>query len=110
MHKYGQLNLDEGEPTYIGNSLLKSNLENIDRSRERVFFPLEVNKMDENSNAVLDGYAKDYGDIMEYDILFKFGNTSNVAEQYIFDSSSELSANIKSFSFFNGIGTNSENY
>ena len=38
MHKYGQLNLDEGEPTYIGNSLLKSNLENIDRSRERVFF------------------------------------------------------------------------
>ena len=69
-----------------------------------------MKKMDESKNAILEGYAKYYGDIVEYDIIFKFGNETDLNEMHIFDSTSELSANIVKFDFARSIGTNSNDY
>lgn len=109
-HPYGKINGQNGDVDYIGNTLLYTDFHNIDRKRDTVFFPLEMDKINEQKNAVLDGYVKNYGEIIEYDILFKFGNEDDLNEMHIFDSSSELSANIAKFQFYGGIGTNGYNY
>ncbi len=42
MHPFGKLSLQQSSADYIGSKILKSDMSNIDESREKVFFPQVV--------------------------------------------------------------------
>ena len=74
MHPYGKVSSSSDSSDYIGTKLLKSSLENIDADRSTTFFPQTVVKLDEG-DAVIGGYCRQYGSIIEYDIVFRLGST-----------------------------------
>lgn len=109
-HPFGKVSLDPNSSDYVGHDLLLRDFTNIDDSRKTSFFPHIVEKLNTSRNAILNGYMRVFGDVIEYDVLFKFGNEANNNDNSIFDSASSLSANIATFQAYTGIGRNSTNY
>lgn len=66
MHPYGKF--DE-----LSDVLLMSDMSNIDRSRKSVFFPYETVRLP-SGIATLTGYERNFGSIVEYDIILKLAS------------------------------------
>lgn len=93
MHPLGKVSLDQSSSSYIGNTLLKRDMSNIDQSRTTNFFPQHVHKLDATAS-VFDGYMRDYGHVLEYDIVLKLASSTTASDNYIFTSQTGLSANV----------------
>ena len=103
MHPYGRVSLNEHSSDYIGHDLLLKNFSNIDINRKTSFFPYLVEKMNASRNALLNGYMRVFGDVVEYDIIFKFGNEANYDPTKIFAGSADLTANVVTFQLYAGL-------
>lgn len=108
-HPFGEVSLDPHDDAYIGTRLLKNDMSNIDPSRNKVFFPQIVQKLDSNV-AVLNGYMRNYGTILEYDIIVKLAANDIVQDNQIFSQSSALSANILKLSMYTGLTKSSVSF
>lgn len=108
-HPYGKVSLSADNANYIGKKLLMSDMSNINDSREKIFFPQVVQKL-EAGVAILNGYMRNYGKILEYDILVKLAASEASTNNQIFSSSSALSANTLQLQLFTGLTKNSVSY
>ena len=108
-HPYGKISLSASSSNYIGKKLLKSDMSNIDNNRTTIFFPQVVQKL-EAGVAILNGYMRNYGKILEYDILVKLASSEEAESNQIFSSSNVLSANSLRLQLFTGLTKNSISY
>ena len=115
-HPFGKVSLDSTNSAYIGNSLLKKDMSNIDDNRSTVFFPQVVQRLDSNA-VITTGYMRVYGKdvnashcVVEYDIVLKLASIDNVDESYIFTVTSGLSANALNISLYSGLTKNSVSF
>lgn len=92
MHPFGAVSLDESSPDYIGNKLLKNDFSNINKQRKTTFFPMQVMKLDVG-DVIVHGYSRQYGKVLEYDIVFKLATAAKTDMTQIFENTTELSAN-----------------
>lgn len=108
-HPFGKVSLDSSSEHYLGKSLLYKDMHNIDESRKTVFFPQHVQKLDAGI-AVLNGYMRNYGKVLEYDIIVKLASSDIVDVANVFSSGASLSANTLKLSMSNGLTKNSVSY
>ena len=108
-HPFGEVSLDPLDDAYIGTRLLKNDMSNIDPSRKKVFFPQTMQKLD-SGVAVLNGYMRNYGQILEYDIIVKLASNDLMQENQIFSQSSALSANSLKLSMYTGLTKSSVSF
>lgn len=108
MHPYGKI--DE-----LSDVLLMSDMSNIDRSRPSVLFPYEMVRLP-SGIAVMTGYERNFGSIVEYDIILKLASSNIASYVDLFGDIKPLSANNATFELFSGVGNaslqrqNNENY
>ena len=67
MHPFGRLDCD------LNDKFLKSDLENINPLRKSVFFPQYVKRL-ESGTAIVTGYSRNFGNVVEYDIILKLAS------------------------------------
>ena len=108
-HPFGKISLDSTSDDYVGEKILKKDLSNIDIDRKSTFFPYQMIKM-KSSESIATGYMRDYGKVVEYDIIFKLGQSDVDDGTQLFFGSKELSANVFSLNFYTGLAKNSLNY
>lgn len=109
MHPYGKISLDSESVDNISNKLLKSDLSNIDRNRKSVFFPQYMKKLDAG-NAIVTGYSRNFGSIVEYDIILKLANADMHDSSGLFDAGQELTSNNATFALFSGTSQSNIDY
>lgn len=66
-------------------------------------------KLDVGS-VVVDGCCRQYGKIMEYDIVFKLASSNVVSPQQMFDTRTTLSANTLVLKLYNGYSSKNTGY
>ena len=60
--------------------------------------------------AVMNGYMRDYGNVIEYDIVLKLASNEIARTDDLFSSGSGLSANTLKLQMYNGLTNNSVSY
>ena len=106
MHPLGKVSIDKNDDNYIGKSLLQKDMSNIDAVNATTIFPHHVQKLN-SGYAVMDGYMRNYGKILEYDIIVKLASNSMLDDKQIFMSQSGLSANTLKLKMSAGLTQNS---
>lgn len=109
MHPLGEVSLDLSSDYYIDKVLLKNDTSNVDQSRSTTFFPQTVLKLD-SGTVVMNGYMRNYGKVLEYDILLKLASNEVYKDMQVFAASSGLSCNSLKLQLYNGITKNSVSY
>lgn len=110
MHPFGKVSLDEGSSNSIAHKLLKSDLTNINRYRSSVFFPYVTKKLDSGS-VIATGYMRNFGNVVEYDIILQLSNsTASSAQTKIFSADNILDANNIVFKLFSGVSQTGLDY
>lgn len=100
MHPFGKLGND------LDNKLLKADMSNIDASRKSVFFPQQVARL-ESGIAIVTGYQRNFGNVVEYDIILKLASSHTSSFSSLFQDVQPLSANNTTFAAFSGISQSS---
>lgn len=111
-HPFGKISLDEESVDYIGNKLLQKDMSNINSRRTSIFFPQQVKRLD-YGEVIVNGFKRDFGKIIEYDIILKLANSSTIdpsAERSLFGSTQQLSANNVTFELFSGLSKQAIDY
>lgn len=106
MHPFGKISTDPDSPHYLQNKLLLSDMSNLNPERPTVFFPQTVIRL-KSGTAVITGYQRDFGKVVEYDIILKLAASFTTSHTSLFDDVRPLSANNASFSLFTGISQTS---
>lgn len=90
-HKFGELS----SYSEIKNKVLHTDMSNIDPTRSHVFFPNKSYELDE-TNTILDGSNVRYWDcgLVEYNIVFKLGDTVNSYSSYNSDGTVNYSQHV----------------
>lgn len=90
-HKFGELS----SYSEITNKVLHTDMSNIDPTRSHVFFPNKSYELDE-TNTILDGSNVRYWDcgLIEYNIIFKLGDTVNSYSSYNPDGTINYTQNV----------------
>lgn len=109
MHPLGKVSLDKDDEHYIGHALLKKDMSNIDFAHTTTIFPQHVQKLN-NGVAVMNGYMRNYGKVLEYDVIVKLASSSVLNDQHIFTSQTGLSANTLKLAMTAGLTQNSVSY
>lgn len=109
MHPNGIVNDDPTSSNYIGNKLLKKDMQNIDPTRSTVFFPYVVQRTNAD-NVVMTGYMRDFGNVLEYDYVFKLASFDQQDRSSLFVGSAELSANTLALQLYTGMSQNATGF
>lgn len=100
MHPFGKL---DGS---LDAKLLKQDLSNIDPARSSVFFPQKVIRLGASA-AIVTGYQRNFGNIVEYDIVLKLASSVPSSFTALFQDVQPLSANNTAFTAFSGVSQSS---
>lgn len=106
MHPFGKISIDSSSPYYIGDKFLQRDMHNLNMNRSKIFFPQQVTRL-KPGVAVITGYQRDFGKLMEYDIILKLASSSITSHTSLFNDIRPLSANNASFQLFSGISQSS---
>ena len=108
-HPFGKISIDPSSDSYIGNKLLQKDMSNIDDTRSTVFFPYYMQRLDAGT-AILNGYMRDYGHVIEYDVILKLASNDITNSNDLFSSGTGLSANTLKLQMYVGLTNNSIAY
>ena len=108
-HPLGKLSLLPSDSEYIGEKLLVRDMHNIDANRKTVFFPQKVIRLD-SGYAIMTGYMRNYGKILEYDIVLKLASSQTTDSTQIFSTSNSLLANTLVLHLFSGLTKSATDY